>query len=136
MFQLSPSHPSHDRVKGMHARRPPDPGNHRFHPSTLTISQSKTCISTWREETPTLIAQAPSFILVRASHSYSKTMMKQSKPTSGLYIPLLLLRHHPELFDCGVAYMVVFPINASKVVVFNPDMVAQLTQDIYCPNMR
>jgi cytochrome P450 len=63
----------------------------------------------------------------------AKLMMKQPKDTSGLYTPLLLLREQPELFDCGVAYLDVWPINSPMLAVFHPDMMAQFTQDISLP---
>jgi cytochrome P450 len=60
-------------------------------------------------------------------------MMKQPIHTSGLFTPLLLLRDNPELFDCGVAYMDVWPISPPMLAVFHPDMMAQFTQDTSLP---
>jgi cytochrome P450 len=63
----------------------------------------------------------------------AKIMMKHPNHASGLYTPLLLLRENPELFECGVAYMDVWPINSPMLAVFHPDMMAQFTQDTSLP---
>lgn len=52
---------------------------------------------------------------------------------SGMSIPLLLLRHDPEFFKCGIAYIDSWPFGPPMLAVFHPDMMAQFTQETSLP---
>jgi cytochrome P450 len=58
-----------------------------------------------------------------------KVMAKYPPDISGLTTPLLLARAHPELFKSGAAIMDMWPVTRPMLVVFNPDMMAQFTQE-------
>jgi cytochrome P450 len=56
-------------------------------------------------------------------------MANQPARTSGLYVPLLLARKYPELFeDAGCIYLDMWPIASPMLAVYHPDLMAQYTQ--------
>jgi len=49
----------------------------------------------------------------------AKVMMHYPTDLSGLYMPLVMQRHYPELFKQGVFYMDMWPITHPLLVVTN-----------------
>ena len=60
-------------------------------------------------------------------------MTEQPEAASAMYIPLLLARKHPELAKFGAIYMDNWPFAPPMMAVWDPQLVAQFTQDVARP---
>ncbi|KAF3766155.1 cytochrome P450 [Cryphonectria parasitica EP155] len=62
-----------------------------------------------------------------------KTIMKYPPDLLSMIIPKLLADDYPEVVSQGLIYMDSWPFGYPIVAVFNPDMIAQFTQDVSLP---
>jgi hypothetical protein len=59
--------------------------------------------------------------------------MKVPRDTAGTSMPLLVAQAYPEFAKHGYHYLDMWPISQQMMTVWNPDMVAQFTQDTSLP---
>ena len=65
----------------------------------------------------------------------AKVMMRKKLPpdTSVMLSPLILVREFPEVAREGVLYIDVWPLKPISLIAFQPDMMAQITQEHSLP---
>ena len=69
-----------------------------------------------------------SFILGHLG-TIAKIAMQYPREMHGQSVPLAILKRHPEYLERGAIYMDVWPVGYPMLAVFDPDMMAQFTQD-------
>ena len=56
-------------------------------------------------------------------------MTRYPRDLSGVCVPWLLMREHPEISKSGVIYMDLWPVSQQMLSVIHPDLMAQFCQD-------
>ena len=62
-----------------------------------------------------------------------KVMAKYPPSLNGGYLPFIMAKEYPELEVPGLMYLDLWPISPPMLMVFNPDMMASVTQEPSLP---